>query len=171
MESFLGEIRMFAGNFAPLSWAFCHGQMLSISENEALFSILGTTYGGDGESNFALPDFRGRLPAGVGSGRGLTPKALGEKDGWETVLLATPQIPAHVHVPLASRDGANQPAPSGNTLGVSPEMPIYSSGPANTSLRREVVGPVGGNQQHDNMQPYQGINFIICLHGIFPSRG
>ena len=175
-EPFIGQIVMFGGNFAPRNWAFCDGALLPISQNTALFSILGTTYGGDGRTTFALPDLRGRIPMHPGNGPGLTSRRLGEKGGVENVTLTTNEIPSHSHGATA-----NAVAPAGNSndannnfwaddAGVS--SGTYHTGPANTTMNADAVqiAPAGGNQAHANVQPYQCVNFIICLYGIFPSR-
>jgi microcystin-dependent protein len=166
--SYIGEIRMFAGNFAPAGWAFCNGQLLSIAENDALFSLIGTTYGGDGQVTFALPDLRSRAPVHFGTGQTGTTWTLGESAGTEEVTLTVNQIPAHTHAPGASGSGgSDSPAggvPARNAAGV----PQYGT-TANASLAAGALLPVGGSQPHNNMQPYLGINFIISLFGIFPT--
>lgn len=163
-QPYVGEIRMFAGNFAPAGWMFCEGQLLPISENETLFQLIGTTYGGDGQSTFALPDLRGRIPLHQGSGF-----VLAETGGVETVTLTVQQIAAHSHAFLASSDGGNQVNVAGNLIAnVTGVMP-YIESPANQNMKVQAIGPVGGNQPHDNFQPYLCINFIISLFGIFPS--
>lgn len=159
---------MFAGNFAPRTWAFCNGQLLSIAQNTALFSILGTTYGGNGTTNFALPDLRGRVPVGTSQGPGLTDKQLGEVSGVETVTLISTQIPSHTHSLLAGGSPTTAD-PTGATLPVG-QSRIYGSGPVSAAMSAASVGTAGGNQPHTNMQPYLGMNYIICLQGIFPSR-
>ncbi|MDY7226284.1 phage tail protein [Hyalangium rubrum] len=174
-EPFLGEIRIFAGNFAPRGWAFCEGQLLSIAQNTALFSILGTTYGGNGQTTFALPDLRGRVPIQPGQGPGLSPHTLGEAAGQETVTLISNQMPAHTH-PFGAHNGQGDTfSPEGavNAAAVdSTQQPlnIYST-QVNTVMGPQSVGISGGNQPHPNMQPYLCLNFIIALEGIFPSRG
>lgn len=171
MEQFIGEIRMFAGNFAPRSWAFCDGQLLPIAQNSALFSILGTTYGGDGRTTFALPDLRGRLPMHPGNGPGLTPRTLGESGGTETVTLMASQMPAHNHS-VGCHSNADQAAPAGNlpATEVSGAAPIYSDQPADGTMNPAMIGMAGGSQPHDNMSPFLCVSFIIALEGIFPSR-
>ena len=173
-EGFIGEIKMFGGNFAPRGWALCDGQLLSISQNSALFSILGTTYGGDGRTNFALPDLRGRVPIHAGTGPGLSPKHLGQKGGTETVVLALVQMPAHNHTVQLKADSmvatSHRPQdglPARNAAGT----PQYGEN-ANSTLNNTAVsiGNAGGGQAHPNMQPYGTVNYIICLVGIFPSR-
>ncbi len=163
---------MFAGNFAPKGWATCDGQLLSIQQNTALFSILGTTFGGNGTTNFALPDLRGRVPVHAGQGGGLPPVELGEMAGSQTVTLLITEIPAHAHnVSVATTaDGPTASRPGGNILaGVSGYAPAGSAD--GSTLGGISCGPAGGNQPHNNIQPYQCVNFIIALVGIYPSRG
>lgn len=173
-EPFLGEIRMFGGNFAPRGWAFCNGQLLPIAQNSALFSILGTTYGGDGQTTFALPDLRGRVPMHWGQGPGLTPRSLGESSGSENVTLLTTQMPAHTHLANASSDDANSTAPT-NALWAtavdanSQQVSAYGT-TANTTMSPQAIGSAGGSQPHNNMQPFLCLSFIIALEGIYPSR-
>jgi microcystin-dependent protein len=171
-EPFIGEIRMFAGNFAPRGWAFCQGQLLSIAQNTALFSILGTTYGGNGMTTFALPDLRGRLPMQPGQGPGLSPRNLGEPGGSETVTLIASQMPAHNHYLNVSSGPATQSSPAGARLGTTePGAPgPYSVASSNQQMAPDVVGVTGGSQPHANMPPFLCVNFIIALEGIFPSR-
>lgn len=169
-EPFVAEIRIFAGNFAPRGWAFCNGQLLPISQNTALFSLIGTTYGGDGRSTTALPNLQGRAPMHPGRGPGLTSRRLGEQGGVETVTLSEAQIPSHQHAANATTDSANQRSPGGHTPAVgggrgttfyaAPENPGAFSGLQNT----------GGSQAHNNLQPYLVMNFIIALVGLYPSR-
>lgn len=162
-QPYMGEIRMFAGTFAPLGWAFCSGQLLSISQYDALFTLLGTTYGGDGQSTFALPDLRSRAPVHVGTVQ------LGELGGVEAVTLTTTQIPAHSHslVGMSGPGDASDPAgrvPARNAAGA----PHYSGG-MDTNLAANALTTVGSSQPHDNMMPSLCINFIICLEGIYPT--
>lgn len=174
-EPFIGEIRMVGFNFAPRGWAFCNGQILSIAQNTALFSLLGTTYGGNGQTTFALPDLRGRIPMHWGQGAGLTPRVLGEVSGSENVTLLTTQIPAHTHLLNASSADADALSPGGNFNAVTNDpstlnsMNTYKS-TANTQMNPGAVGATGGSQPHENMQPYLCVSFIIALEGIFPSR-
>jgi microcystin-dependent protein len=164
-QPYVGEIRMFAGNFAPAGWMFCDGQALPISENETLFQLIGTTYGGDGESTFALPDLRGRLPIHQGNGF-----ILGETGGAEEVTLTIDQIAAHTHPMQASTNPGVASNAQGNTLSSSPSVLMFIEGQApDTGLSAAVVGPVGGSQPHSNFQPYLCVDFIISLFGIFPS--
>jgi microcystin-dependent protein len=155
---------MFAGNFAPIGWMFCEGQLLAISENETLFQLIGTTYGGDGESTFALPDLRGRLPIHQGNGF-----ILAETGGAEEITLTVNQIPAHSHPLLASAGPGNANAPAGNLTGESAAVKIYISETPTANLNPQAVSPVGGSQPHTNFQPYLCVNFIISMFGIFPS--
>jgi microcystin-dependent protein len=172
MEPFIGQIIMFAGNFAPQGWAFCDGQLLSIAQNTALFSILGTTYGGNGQTTFGLPDLRGRVPIHPGQGPGLSSYALGQQAGTETVTLTVQQIPQHTHAftPGCSTDPPNSNSPS-NAVPAPPEGIQAYNTEANASMRPGNSSSVGGSQPHDNLQPYNCVNFIIALQGIFPSRG
>lgn len=162
---FIGEIRMFAGNFAPVGWAFCNGALIPISENDALFNLIGTTYGGDGQNTFALPDLQSRVPVHVGPGF-----ALGQSGGVESVTLTTSQIPAHSHVPLCNSDLGGQADPTGSVWAQTPNSP-YASGISPTiNMANNAIGPAGGSQPHDNMLPFLVVNFIISLFGIFPSQ-
>ncbi|HEY0510732.1 MAG TPA: tail fiber protein [Thermoanaerobaculia bacterium] len=164
-QPYVGEIRMFAGNFAPAGWMFCEGQLLPISEYETLFNLIGTTYGGDGQSTFALPDLRGRIPLHFGNGF-----TLAETGGVETVTLTVPQIPAHSHPFLASADIATQRAPASNVLAQLNTAELYSALPGTTALSPASMGSTGGSQPHNNFQPYLCVDFIISLFGIFPSQ-
>jgi microcystin-dependent protein len=165
-QPYVGEIRMFAGNFAPAGWMFCEGQLLPISENETLFQLIGTTYGGDGQSTFALPDLRGRLPIHQGSGF-----VLAETGGAEEITLTVNQIPAHSHPALASSNTATATAPGNNVLCNLPGATnsAYGSDNPQVSLHPSSVSSVGGSQPHTNFQPYLCVDFIISLFGIFPS--
>jgi microcystin-dependent protein len=172
-EPYIGEIRMFAGNFAPRGWAFCDGQLLAVSTNDALFSLLGTIYGGDGRTTFGLPDLRGRLPIHFGSGPGLTPRNIGVKAGDEQVTLTTNQLPAHSHQPLkASAEPADDANPTGKSLAnTSYDLYIQNPIPASiTNLHDSAITKVGGSQSHSNLQPFLCVHFIIALVGIYPSR-
>jgi microcystin-dependent protein len=162
---------MFGGSFAPAGWAFCNGVLLPISEYETLFNLIGTTYGGDGQSTFALPDFRGRVPIHMGTGPGLSSRQLGESGGVETVTLTTQQLPVHSHPFVASTDFAGQSSPGGNVvaqLGTGGSF-IYIANSPTLSLAGNSVQATGGSQPHDNMQPYTCISFIISLFGVYPS--
>jgi microcystin-dependent protein len=163
-QPYVGEIRLFAGNFAPAGWMFCEGQLLPISENETLFQLIGTTYGGDGQSTFGLPDMRGRLPMHQGNGF-----ILAEPGGAEEITLTSQQIPSHTHLFLASADQANSPNPAAHVLAETVSTTPYFAGPPAVPLAPQSVGPAGGSQPHTNFQPYQCINYIISLFGIFPS--
>jgi microcystin-dependent protein len=164
MTPYLGEIRMFGGNFAPLGWALCQGQQLAISENDALFNLIGTTYGGDGQSTFALPNLASRLPMHLGSGF-----ILGQMGGEETVTLSTKQVPVHTHPVMASTATGAQTSPAANVLASSSSVKLYNGNTPNQSLADKTIEPAGGGQPHDNMQPFLAINFIIALEGIYPS--
>lgn len=163
-QPYVGEIRIFAGNFPPAGWMFCEGQLLPISENETLFQLIGTTYGGDGQSTFALPDLRGRLPLHQGNGF-----VLAQQGGVETVTLTTQQIPSHTHAMLASTGPGTQNAPAGNVTAASPSVQLYAADVTDSNLAPTAVGSTGGSQPHDNFQPYLCLDFIISLFGIFPS--
>jgi len=163
-QPYVGEIRMFAGNFAPAGWMFCSGQLLPISQNETLFQLIGTTYGGDGQSTFALPDLQGRLPIHQGSGF-----TLAQTGGVESVTLTVQQIPAHTHTFQASANNASVANAGGNVLAQTPTFTPYIALPANSALSPNAIGQTGGSQPHDNFQPYLCVNFIISLFGIFPS--
>lgn len=164
-QPYVGEIRMFAGNFAPAGWMFCEGQLLPISEYETLFNLIGTTYGGDGQSTFALPDLRGRLPIHIGNGF-----TLAESGGVEEVTLTVSQIPAHSHPLLASQNSATNNTPSGNLTGQVGATQIYRTATATSPLSTLAMTSTGGSQPHTNFQPYLCVDFIISLFGIFPSQ-
>jgi microcystin-dependent protein len=171
---FLGEIFMAGFNFAPRGYAMCNGQVLPIAQNTALFSLLGTTYGGNGQTTFALPDLRGRVPVHVGQGPGLSPYSLGQNGGTETVTLGANQIPAHNHPLNATTAGGDQLLPTDNliapdALGGTAPFKTGSSGP-NTAMAASSIGQAGGGQPHNNLQPYLVLNFYIAVQGIFPSR-
>ena len=167
---FIGEIRIFAGSFAPTGWAMCDGQLVPIAQNIALFSLIGTTYGGNGQTTFALPDLRGRAPMQFGQGPGLTPRAHGEALGTEAHPLALTEIPNHSHPLGASAGNGTSDAVAGGVLASSPAgIPQYG-GNSDTTLAVDTVGLAGGNQPHNNMQPYLVVNFIIALQGVYPSR-
>lgn len=165
-QPYVGELRMFAGNFAPVGWMFCEGQILPISENETLFQLIGTTYGGDGQSTFALPDLRGRVP--IHQGNGFT---LAETGGEEQVTLTVTQIPLHSHVPMANLSNGISSDPTNNFWAAQPALLQYSAqNSANVALPTDTILPTGGSQPHTNFQPYLCVNFIISLFGIFPSQ-
>ncbi|HWD07583.1 MAG TPA: tail fiber protein [Actinomycetota bacterium] len=159
---YVGEIRMFAGNFAPVGWMLCQGQLLPISDNEVLFNLIGTTYGGDGIDTFALPDLQSRVPVHVGPGF-----SLGQAGGAESVTLTTSQLPAHSHVPQGAATG-NQSSPAGAVWAGGTRL--YTVPPANSPMSPVALQGSGGSQPHDNMLPYLVVNFIISLSGIFPSQ-
>jgi microcystin-dependent protein len=171
-EPFLGEIRMFAGNFAPAGWFLCNGQLLPISQFTALFSILGTTYGGNGTSNFALPDFQGRVPIHMGQGPGLSSYIEGQSGGVETVTLTQAQMPSHNHVANCHSEAGNSKDPTNNVwskdAGVS--SAVFSSATPDGTMNPNSITASGGNQGHFNIQPYLVVNFIIAFEGIYPSR-
>jgi microcystin-dependent protein len=163
-QPYVGEIRMFAGNFAPAGWMFCDGSLLSISENETLFQLIGTTYGGDGESTFALPDLRSRVPIHQGNG-----VILAETGGAEEITLTVNQIPAHGHTLTATQAQGTQTSPGGNLPAQSLNVTPYVNEATTGAFNAAALTGVGGSQPHENMQPFLGINFIISLFGIFPS--
>jgi microcystin-dependent protein len=168
-QPYIGEIRMFAGNFAPAGWALCDGQLMPISENDALFSLIQTTYGGDGQQTFALPDLRSRAPLHTGAGPDGTTFALGGRGGAESVTLSVQQIPTHDHRFTANQDVGNANTPQGNvpaqTIG---GVMLYREVAPSATLNEAARVPAGGSQPHDNMQPFLCINFIISLYGIYP---
>ena len=161
-EPFIGEIKMIPWNFPPKGWAFCNGQLLPINQNQALFSLLGTTYGGDGRTTFALPNLQGQSPFHVGGGL-----VLGERGGETAHTLTQSEMPAHTHPPKASANGPNQGSPVNNFWAAASGS--YSASP-DSSMNPSLISPVGGSQPHNNLQPYLVINFIIAIQGIFPSR-
>ena len=169
-EAFIGEIRMFAGNFAPRNWAFCDGQLLAISGNDALFSLLGTVYGGDGRTTFALPDLRGRIPIHKGLGPGLSSRAIGSKAGNETANTSTNTLPVHSHTAQASTQIGSELSPQNEVLCESPSLTMFRVSSPTAPLASNAVTAVGGNSQHTNMMPFLAIHFIIALFGVFPSR-
>jgi len=171
-EPFVGEIRMFAGNFAPRGWALCDGQLLAVSQNDALFSLLGTIYGGDGRTTFGLPDARGRVPVHAGSGPGLSPRPLGQKSGSESVTVTPGQLPIHTHPLQATSASGNSQTPVGKAIsptgGLVDAYVEDNDDPKN--MAPQAISNVGGSQSHANLQPFLCLNFIIALFGIFPSR-
>ena len=172
-EPFIGEIRMFAGNFAPRGWAFCAGQLVAISSNEALFSILGTTYGGDGRTTFGLPDLRGRVPVHAGTGPGLPGRTLGQRFGQERVGLTANELPSHSHDLPVQSGSATTDNPSGAVIAGHPSDDNYATAGPDTNMAAASIGPpvpAAGGQPHDNIQPSQSIYFIIALVGVYPSR-
>lgn len=171
-EPFVGEIRMFAGNFAPRGWAFCDGQLLAVSQNDALFSLLGTIYGGDGRTTFGLPDLRGRVPIHQGSGPGLTPRNLGSRAGSERVTLTANQNAAHTHMMRGSTDFAGDISPANNVPATGAGANLYNNaGATAVNMSPEAVPQSGGaGQSHNNVMPFLCVNFIVALFGIYPSR-
>ncbi|HRC84222.1 MAG TPA: tail fiber protein [Thermoanaerobaculia bacterium] len=163
-QPYVGEIRMFAGNFAPAGWMFCEGQLLPISEYETLFNLIGTTYGGDGQSTFALPDLRGRLPVHFGSGF-----VLAETGGAEEITLTVSQIPAHSHPCLVTVNPGTVPNPLNNAVAASPNIDLFIQDVTSVSMGASSITSTGGSQPHTNFQPYLCVDFIISLFGIFPS--
>ncbi|MEL7084641.1 MAG: tail fiber protein [Cyanobacteria bacterium P01_A01_bin.3] len=171
-EPFLAEIRMVGFNFAPRGWAFCDGQILPINQNQSLYSLLGTTYGGDGRTSFALPDLRSRVPMHLGNSEAGTTIQLGQRGGAETVTLSAAEMPGHTHSAKASAEAASVPSATNNFLG-SPATSIgntYRASGSSVSLNSNAVGSSGGGQGRQNMQPYQTLTFCIALQGLFPSR-
>lgn len=169
-DPFVAEIRIFPFNFAPKGWAFCDGQLLPLSQNTALFSLLGTTYGGDGKSNFALPDLQGRAPMHPGQGPGLSLHDLGETGGSETVTLLESEIPVHGHTLLASPEIGEDRTASGESLAVSTGGALYTAQTNVVQMAATALPPTGGEQPHNNMMPYLTLNFCIALQGVFPPR-
>jgi len=176
---YLGEMRLFAGNFAPRGWAFCNGQSLSISQNDALFALIGTIYGGDGQNTFNVPDLRGRVPLNQGQGPGLSTYTIGQVAGVETVTLSTAQMPAHSHALNATTATGSVTTPGSSVMLATPveagvKTSLYvvpgTSAVNQAPMAPQSIGPVGGGQPHENMMPFQSINYIIALEGIFPSR-
>lgn len=163
-QPYVGEIRMFGGNFAPAGWMFCDGQLLAISENETLFQLIGTTYGGDGQSTFALPDLRGRIPIHFGNGT-----VLSETGGVEQVTLTINQIPSHNHPAGAKNADGNSASPANSIPAIDTTALAYGSTPPQQNMNAASVNPIGGSQPHENMQPFLCVSFIISLFGIFPS--
>jgi microcystin-dependent protein len=170
-EPFIGEIRMFGGTFAPAGWAMCQGQLMPISENDALFTLIGTTYGGDGQETFALPDLQSRVPMHAGQGPGISQiYQLGETGGVESVTLTTQQIPIHTHAVIASTNVASSTTASGNITASSNQLKIYDQGGTSKLFANNALTPVGGSQPHENIQPYLCITFILSLFGVFPTQ-
>ena len=161
---YIGEIRVFAGNFAPVGWLLCQGQLLPIADYDVLFNLIGTTYGGDGQNTFALPDLASRIPYHQGSGY-----VLGQSGGVEQVTLTQQQIPAHTHNANASSANADQPGPAGNVWGAGSLTSYTSTQSANVTMNPAALVPAGGNQPHENMPPFVCVNFIIATEGIYPS--
>jgi microcystin-dependent protein len=164
-QPYIGEIRMFGGNFAPAGWMFCAGQLIPISENDTLFNLIGTTYGGDGQSTFALPDLRGRIPIHMGGGF-----TIGEPGGVEEVTLNVNQMPTHSHLLMASNDPANSPNPGNSLLARSPQINMFFNSSPSIPMSNQFLGVAGGSLPHNNMQPYLCVDFIISMFGIYPSQ-
>lgn len=169
-DPFVAEIMMFAGNFAPTGWAQCNGQLLPISQNTALFSLLGTFYGGDGKSTFALPDMQGNAPMHAGQGTGLTARFLGEQSGSPFVTLLESEMPAHNHIANARTSLGNSQTPAGQTWAGSSIVKQYVNTAPNTPMSPQALAPTGGSLPHNNLQPYLVVTFIIALQGVFPPR-
>jgi microcystin-dependent protein len=167
-QPYVGEIRMFGGNFAPAGWMFCEGQLLAIADNDVLFNLIGTTYGGDGQETFALPDLRGRLPLHQGNNQG-SGFVIGQAAGVETVTLTTQQMPVHIHPYVASSNNASVANAGGNVLAQTPTYTPYIAAVPNTSLSPNSINSAGGSQPHNNLQPFLCVSFIISLFGIYPS--
>lgn len=168
-EPYIGQISMVGFNWAPRNWALCNGQLIAIQQNTALFSLLGTTYGGNGQTTFALPNLQGRVPLHWGTGAGLTPRVIGEMSGEEQVTLLTTQMPMHNHLLNASGEDAGAKNPSGQVLATTTTS-AYVASPLDVTMNPQAIGFAGGNLPHDNMQPYLAVSFIIALYGIYPSR-
>lgn len=169
MEGYIGQILLFAGNFAPRNFAYCQGQIMAISQNTALFSILGTTYGGNGQTTFALPDLKGRTAIGMGQGAGLPSVALGEKRGTETFTLTTAHMPSHTHTLSGTDVDGNVSVPTNALLAKNGDN-TYSNTGTMGAMANATVGMSGNSQPFNNRQPYLGINYVVCLYGIYPSR-
>jgi microcystin-dependent protein len=170
-QPYVGEVRLFAGNFAPAGWQFCDGSLLPISENETLFNLIGTTFGGDGQSTFAVPDLRGRLPIHLGQGQGLSNRTLGQAAGTESVTLTIQQIPNHTHPMVGSTSLGQDTSPAGKVVAqIGAGALPYIQDSTDTNLNAAAVLPAGGSLPHDNLQPFLCISFIISLFGIFPSQ-
>jgi microcystin-dependent protein len=167
---YIGEIRMFGGKFAPAGWSFCDGQLIPISENDALFTLIGTTYGGDGQETFALPNLQSRVPVHAGTGPSGVTYQLGELDGVESVTLTMNQIPAHSHAVLATKDVGSTPQPQNNLVAQNASVQVYRAQAGNAAMNAQAVSNIGGSQPHSNIQPFLCVNFIISLFGVFPTQ-
>jgi microcystin-dependent protein len=161
---------MFAGNFAPVGWAFCSGQLIPIAENDALFNLIGTTYGGDGQQNFALPNLQSRVPVHQGQGSGLSICVIGQMYGVEAVTVTQQQLPTHTHPLTATSAAGNNANANNNMLSADPSSQLYTQDVASVQLAANAIGPVGGSQPHDNIQPFLVVNYIISLYGIYPTQ-
>ena len=167
---YIGEIRMFGGNFAPYGWSFCNGSLVAISENPALYNLIGTTYGGDGTTTFALPNLLGRMPIHAGTGQGTQTYILGQLGGLEQVTLLTGQIPSHNHTLFGSTDTANATAPTNNVLAAPSGLTPYAQAAARAQMDPTSISLTGGSAPHDNMMPFLCVSFIIALIGVYPSQ-
>lgn len=172
-EPFIGQIMAVGFNFAPRGWAMCNGQLLPISQNDALFALIGTTYGGDGVTTFALPDLRSRIAIHQGQGPGLTNRPIGQASGTETVTLVANQMPSHTHPVSATAVNADKPTPANNIWATEPTTStlFYGAGPTDSTMNPQTISAAGGNQPHDNLMPYLTMTYVIALVGIFPSQG
>ena len=170
-QPFVGEIRMFGGNFAPAGWMFCEGQTLPISEYEVLFNLIGTTYGGDGQETFSLPNLGGRVPIHQGSGPGLSTRIIGETGGVPDVTLTSGQLGGHTHALMGSTDAGGTPNPGGAVLATGSTVQVYRQTNPGARMAANAITSVGGSQPHENRQPYLPIRFIISLFGIYPTQG
>jgi microcystin-dependent protein len=168
-QPYIGEIRMVGFNFAPAGWAFCNGQLMAIAENDVLFNLIGTTYGGDGQQTFGLPNLQSRIPIHQGTGPGLSTYIIGGISGTENVTLVPNQIPQHNHSAIAKTEAGNQASPN-NAIWAGSSQSIYGTGSGNVAMRVSAISSSGGNQPHDNMMPFLVINFIISLYGVYPSQ-
>jgi microcystin-dependent protein len=169
-QPYIGEIRMFGGTYAPVGWAICDGSLISIATNSTLYNLIGTTYGGNGQTTFGLPNLLGRLPIHAGTGQGTQTYVLGQQGGLETVTLNTSQLPAHNHTLFASTNSANASGPGGNVLANTVNTTPYHPGPGAEPLNAASLTQIGGSGPHDNMMPFLCVNFIIALYGVYPSQ-
>ena len=169
-QPFVGEIRMFAGSFAPAGWAMCDGQLMPISENDTLFNLIGTTYGGDGQETFAVPNLQSRVPIHAGTGPGLQNYQLGETGGVEQVTLTTQQLPVHSHPMLGSTNTSTSPVPTNNVIGKSTQVDLFVNALPSDPLSNQAVSVAGGSQPHENTQPYLVVTYIISLFGLYPQQ-
>lgn len=167
-QPYIGEIRMVGFNFPPAGWASCNGQLMDIAQNDTLFTLIGTTYGGDGQNTFALPNLSGRIPIHMGTGPGLSTYTIGQSAGVETVTLLSNQIPSHSHLPMSQSNNGTLGSPQ-NGIWAGSTNSLYTTNTPNVPMRNGLIGAAGGNQPHDNMMPFVAINFIISLFGIFPT--
>ena len=171
MDPYIGQIALVAFNFAPVGWAFCNGQLLPISDYDALFALIGTTYGGDGQTTFALPDLQSRIPIHQGQGTGLSPYVMGQSDGTETVSLTADALPGHGHQAQGVAGSSNSGNPAGAVWAkATGDTPYKGNTTGEGNMATGAIGPAGGNQPHPNIMPYQALNYVIALQGIFPSQ-